>query len=84
MRTITSSMIKSEEGVLLTKQDGIQKRWKEHFLEFLNRPAPEDTEEFDGEDAIPESETIINVDAPMKEEIYAALKEYEERNRWGS
>ena len=72
----TIDMIKSKEGVLLTKQDEIQKRWwKEHFLEVLNRPAPEDTGEFDGEDAIPESEAIISVDAPMKEEIYAALKE---------
>ena len=48
-------------------------RWKEHFLEVLNRPAPEDTGEFDEDDEIPESE--IDVDAPTKAEIYAALKE---------
>ena len=29
----TIDMIKSKDGVLLTKQDEIQKRWKEHFLE---------------------------------------------------
>jgi len=66
-------MIKSKDEVLLTKQDEIQKRWKEHFLEVLNRPAPEDTREFDEDDEISESE--IDVDAPTKAEIYAALKE---------
>ena len=51
-----------------------KKRWKEHFLQVLNRPAPEDTGEFDeDDDEIPESE--IEVDAPTKAEIYAALKE---------
>ena len=49
----TIDMIKSKDGVLLTKQDEIQKRWKEHFLEVLNRPAPEDTVEFDEDDEIP-------------------------------
>jgi len=71
----TMDMIKSKEGVLLTKQDEIHKRWKEHFLEVLNRPAPEDTGEFDDQDVIPESEAIIDVDAPTKAEIYAAFKE---------
>ena len=71
----TMDMIKSKEGVLPTKQDEIQKRWKEHFLKVLNRPAPEDTGEFDDEDVIPESEAIIDVDAPTKTEIYAAFKE---------
>ena len=66
-------MIKSKDGVLLTKQDEIQKRWKEHFLEVLNRPAPEDTGEFDEDNGIPESE--IDVDAPTKGEICATLKE---------
>ena len=35
----TTDVIKSKEGELLTKQDKIQKRWKEHFLEVLNRPS---------------------------------------------
>ena len=68
-------MIKSKEGVLLRKQDEIQKRWKEHFLKGLNRPAPEDTREFDDQDVIPESEAITDVDVPTKAEIYAAFKE---------
>jgi len=71
----TMDMIKSKEGVLLTKQDEIHKRWKEHFLEVLNRPAPEDTGEFDDQDVIPEFEAIIDVDASTKAEIYAAFKE---------
>ena len=45
----------------------------DHFLEVLNRPAPEDTVDFDEDDEIPESE--IDVDAPTKAEICAALKE---------
>ena len=68
-------MTKSKEGVLLTKPDEIQKRRKRHFLEVLNRLAPEDTGEFDDEDAIPKSEAIIGVDVPTKDEIYAAFKE---------
>jgi len=61
--------------VPLTKQDEIQKQWKEHFLEVLNHPAPEDTGEFDDQDVIPESEAII---VPTKAEIYAAFKEMKE------
>ena len=71
----TMDMIKSKEGVLLTKQDEIQKRWKEHFLKVLNRPAPRDTGEIDDEDVIPESEAIIDGNVPTKAEIYAAFKE---------
>lgn len=40
----------------------------------MNHPAPEDTGEFGDEDVIPESEAIIDVDAPTKAEIYAAFK----------
>ena len=69
----TIDMIKSKDEVLLTKQDEIQKRWKDHFLEVLNRQAPEDTVDFDEDDEIPESE--IDFDAPTKAEICAALKE---------
>ena len=71
----TTDMIKSKEGVLLTKQDEIQKRWKEHFLEVLNHPAPEDTGEFDNKDVISESEANIDIDVPTKAEIYAAIRE---------
>lgn len=69
-------VIKSKEGVMLTKRDEIKNdgRSNQHFLEVLNRPTPEDTGEFDDEDFIPESEPIIDVD-PAKAEIYAAFKE---------
>ena len=51
---------------MLTKQDETQKRWKEHFLEVLNCPAPEDIGEFDDNDLISESEANIDIDAPTK------------------
>ena len=66
-------MAKNKEGVLLTNQDEIQKRWNEHFLEILNCPTPEDAGEFDEDDGIADLE--IAVDAPTRAEIYAALKE---------
>ena len=66
-------MVKNKEGVLLTNRDEIQKRWKEHSLEVLNRPASEDAGEFDEDDGIDDLE--IAVDAPTRAEIYAALKE---------
>ena len=32
--------IRSKEGILLTKEEEVKKRWKEHFAEVLNRPPP--------------------------------------------
>ena len=72
-------MVKSKDGVLLTNQDKIQKRWKEHFPEVFNRRVPEDAGDFDGDYGIPDPE--IAVDAPKRAEIYAALKQW---NSWGS
>ena len=66
-------MVKNKDGVLLTNQDEIQKRWKEHFLEVLNRPAPEDAGKIDGDDGTSDPE--IAVGAPTRAEIYEALKE---------
>ena len=34
-------MVRNNEGNLLTKEEGVQQRWKEHFVELLNRPNPE-------------------------------------------
>ena len=34
-------MVRSNEGNLLTKEEEVQKRWKECFVELLNRPHPE-------------------------------------------
>ena len=71
-------MVKNKDGVLLANQDEIQKRRKEHFLEVLNRPAPEDAGEFDEDDGIADLKI-----APTRTEIYAVLRD-EERNSWGS
>ena len=62
----TIDAIKSKDGVLLTKQDEIQKRWEEHFLEVLNHPAPEDTGEFDEDYEIPESEIDVDDQQRLK------------------
>ena len=32
--------VRSKEGILLTKEEEVKKRWKEHFAEALNRPPP--------------------------------------------
>ena len=31
-------MVKDKEGRVLTKDDGIRKRWRDHLTEVLNRP----------------------------------------------
>ena len=36
------TMVKDKEGRLLTKDDEIRKRWRDHFTEVLNRPVPSD------------------------------------------
>ena len=36
------TMVRDKEGRLLTKDDEIRKRWRDHFTEVLNRPAPTD------------------------------------------
>ena len=48
--------VKDKEGRLLTKDDDIKKRWRDHFGEMLNRPALTD-------------EAITAQDAPTIEEI---------------
>ena len=45
----------------------------------MNRPAPEDTGEFDDKDVMSESEANIDIDAPTKTEICAAFKEMNNR-----
>ena len=50
------TMVKDKEGRLLTKDDEIKKRWRDHFTEVLNRPAPTD-------------EAIIRQDTPINEDI---------------
>ena len=73
-------MVKSKDGLLLTNQDEIQKRWKEHFLEVLNRPAPEDTRQFEEHDGIPDPKIAVDAHKP---EISAALKGMKNRAAGG-
>ena len=40
-------MVKDKEGKLLTKDDDIRKRWRNHFAEVLNRPVPTDQADID-------------------------------------
>ena len=38
--TRRTDSVRSKEGILLTKEEEVKKRWKEHFAEVLNRPPP--------------------------------------------
>ena len=56
--------IKDTNGTVLTTSEGQNIRWKEHFEELLNRPAPEQTA-----DIIPAEEDIpISLETPTMEE----------------
>ena len=39
-KTVQSKPVKDKNGVVLSRTDDQLNRWKEHFQEFLNRPAP--------------------------------------------
>lgn len=39
------AMVKGKDGRLLTKEDEVKDRWREHFVEVLKRPVPEVTAE---------------------------------------
>ena len=62
------TMVKGKDGRLLTKEDKVKDRWREHFVEVLNRPVPEVTAEV--EEA---NEVSINTGAITKDEIRSAL-----------
>ena len=40
-KTVLNKPVKDKNGVVLTRTDNQLNRWKEHFQEVLNRPAPE-------------------------------------------
>ena len=44
-RTVQNTPVKDNNGVVLTRTDDQLNRWKEHFQEILNRPAPENLPE---------------------------------------
>ena len=63
-------MVRNNEGILLTKEEEVQQRWKEHFVELLNRPNPEQEAE-----VISEMEVIEEIPSgPItKAEIRSAI-----------
>jgi hypothetical protein len=63
--------VKDKEGRLLTKDDDIKKRWRDHFAEVLNRPAPTD-EAITAQDATTIEE--IETGYVTKEEIRKAVR----------
>ena len=63
-------MVRNNEGILLTKEEEVQQRWKEHFVELLNRANPEQEAE-----VISEMEVIEEIPSgPItKAEIRSAI-----------
>ena len=64
------AMVKGKDGRLLTKEDEVKDRWREHFVEVLNRPVPEVTAEVEVTNEVNDS---INTGAITKDEIRSAL-----------
>ena len=67
-------MIKDKQGHILTDDEAILDRWKEHFEELLNRPDPEN----------PIAEEIrygpeVEVEEPTFEETKRAIKRLKNR-----
>ena len=63
-------MVKGKDGRLLTKEDKVKNRWREHFAEVLNRPVPEITAEVKETNEVND---CINTGAISKDEIRSAL-----------
>ena len=62
--------MKDTNGTVLTTSDDQKLRWKEHFEELLNRPAPEQTANI-----TPKEEDLpISLEAPTMEEIKKAIR----------
>ena len=61
--------IKDKQGRVLQSEEEQKKRWKDHFEELLNRPAPVETPDIEpAEEDLP-----IKCDVPNKEEIKKAI-----------
>jgi len=63
-------MVRNKDGKILTNQEEVRQKWKEHFTEVLNRPHPEQTAEI-----LSEAETIeeIPLGPITKAEIRSAI-----------
>ena len=74
-RSTPPAGVRSKSGNLLTQEDLVRERWKEHFQEVLNRPAP--THQIIPEDCVlAEDEDCLDIDTgPFTlEEVRAAIK----------
>ena len=69
------TLIRDNQGNMLTSDKEQKKRWVEHFEEVLNREDPLDLPDIP---EVPE-DLDINVEPPTKEEIVSAIKELENR-----
>ena len=72
--------VKDKNGKVLTNENGVRKRWKEHFCEGLNRPNPSEPAEIDNNQI---EELDIDVTPPTKEEIRWALRNMKNRKADG-
>ena len=63
-------MVRNKDGKMLTNEEEVRQRWKEHFAEVLNRPHPEQVA-----DVLPEAETIEEIPSGLitKAEIRSAI-----------
>ena len=66
----TSGAVKNKEGSILTKEDEVLQRWKEHFEEILNREEPESIADVDTNTPVIEE---ISSDYITKDEIHKAI-----------
>ena len=62
--------MKGTNGTVLTTSEDQKIRWKEHFEELLNRPAPEQTANI----TPAEEDLPISLEAPTMEEIKKAIR----------
>jgi hypothetical protein len=66
--------IKSKDGHLLTNEQDQMERWREYFLEILNRDITKNEGDEDEDDAENQRELRINTEVPPKSEILQAIK----------
>jgi hypothetical protein len=63
--------VKDKEGRSIQGEKGQKNRWKEHFRELMNRPAPQQPSDIQPADG----DLPINCDEPTKNEILKAIKQ---------
>ena len=66
-----AGLVKSKDGEILTKDTDIMERWKEHFIEVLNRTDPVTPADIDVSAV---EEYGINTDPPTADEVRLVLR----------